>query len=63
MANAFNDFFTKVGPNLVNDIPKKTRIPTKFLNIAKDDISVISVRYAIRPLKKGFSQKRIKVPK
>ena len=81
MANAFNDFFTKVGRNLDDDIPKKTRsisiylknmvpesfliapttpneiseiigalddtksagpcsIPSKFLKIAEDDISV-----------------------
>ena len=28
MANAFNDFFTKVGQNLDNDIPKKPRGPS-----------------------------------
>ena len=32
VANVFNDFFTKVGPNLDYDIPKKTRSPSIYLD-------------------------------
>ena len=31
MANTFNDFFTNVGPNLDNEIPKNPRDLTKYL--------------------------------
>ena len=31
MANAFNDFFTNVGPNLDNDIPKNPRSPSIYI--------------------------------
>ena len=31
MANTFNEFFTNVGPNLDNEIPKNPRNPTIYL--------------------------------
>ena len=40
MANAFNGFFTKVGPNLDNDIPKKPRSPSIYLK-KKQGTSII----------------------